>query len=121
MKASSTFVRLKNGRTSFAVVGVETLPVADPLAGWAAELTHHARFYDEAIQRGVSDALGWHMRSGGAPASFLVIEFIELYVDTKPDAVQCAATTAAWQALGHDAAQLRYEFIGDEWRVSYGA
>ena len=51
-----------------------------------------------------------HEKRGGGPHHVEVAEFIDTHSDTTDDAVECAATLAAWESLGHKAgAGLRFE------------
>jgi hypothetical protein len=68
------------------------------------------------VANGIRDAIAWHALEGGVAASFRVLEIEELPVDTKPDAVRCAATMAAWKALGHDETGIAFEFDG-QWKA----
>jgi hypothetical protein len=54
---------------------------------------------------------------GGGSAEFTILEFVELLVDTKEDAVRCASAAAAWKALGHSEADLTFKFNG-AWRIA---
>jgi hypothetical protein len=104
------FIRHRNGISSFAEVGLEVVHGVAETVLWSVEVASFMPIYGSAVSMGVGDALKWHMAGGGRSASFRVTSIVELLVDTKPDAIRCAATAAAWIALGHDEAQLSFEF-----------
>lgn len=113
MRATSKFFRHKNGLSAFAVVGVETtVASSSSLITWLPEVAIHEREYRDVVANGIAIAFNAHRAKGGGPVSFQIVEFVELLVDTKDDAVQCAATAAAWMALGHDESEVTYEFDG---------
>lgn len=118
MKASYHFRMTKNGLTAYAAVELEA--VASPFVHvtWSGELKRYARKYSKAVEEGTRDAAEWHALLGHSSASFRVVGFTELLVDTRPDAVKCAATAAAWKALGHDEGCLEFMHNGKEWVVN---
>ena len=116
MKATYKFFKYKAGISSFAVVGLEAVSSSKTGVVWLPELVEYERTYSNAVAGGVAAAMKHHMTRGGAPSSFIVTEFTELIVDTKEDAVCCAATVAAWKALGHDESEIVFEFDG-HWKA----
>ena len=112
MKATYKFFKYKAGISSFAVVGLETVSSSETGVVWSTKLVEYERTYSDAVAEGVAAAMKHHITRGGAPSSFIVTEFTELIVDTKEDAVCCAATVAAWKALGHDESEIVFEFDG---------
>lgn len=109
------FFKHKNGNSSFAAITLELMEGATGIVGWAEALASHEAAYGEAVRLGIKGALKWH-GDGGDSASFRVVDFAELVVDTKPDAARCAATGAAWKALGHDEDRICFELDG-QWRA----
>lgn len=88
---------------------------------WAPEVNRGIRAeYQGDVEAGIDDARTWHLSKGGADASFQVTELGIFPVDTKADAVRCAATAAAWKALGNSEAELSIAWDGDRWVVTFG-
>jgi hypothetical protein len=117
MKGSFKFFKHKNGISAFAAIGVESAPSSDLSITWTKDVAHYERNYGRAVREGISQALSWHRDLGGGSAEFTILEFVELVVDTKVDAVKCASAAAAWKALGHSEAELTFDFDG-AWRVA---
>jgi hypothetical protein len=117
MKASFKFFNHKNGISAFAEIGVESTLSAEFSVKWADDLAHYERNYGDAVREGIIQALRWHVDAGSGSAAFTISQFIELVVDTKADAVRCAATVAAWKALGHSETDLTFAFDGT-WHVT---
>ena len=110
------FAKQMGGKGCFAAISLDLLSnVAAPVE-WAASLEFYERIYGAAVTEGIQDALDWHVAAGGEPGCFLVTDFIDFPVDTKPDAVRCAATMAAWKSLGHDENGIIFYFT-DECRA----
>ncbi len=57
--------------------------------------------YGAYIHNGVLYAYDLHIKNGGKKASFIILSLIETASDTDGDAMNCAAVSATWQALGH--------------------
>jgi hypothetical protein len=110
------FFKHRNGISSFASISLELVDGPPEAVEWADGISSLQAIYGEAVRLGIKDALQWHIATGGKSAAFLVVNFTELVVDTKPDAARCAATGAAWKALGHDESSLYFAFDG-EWRA----
>lgn len=108
------FFRHKGGTSAFAAITLEPHAGLDGGVEWMSGVKSFEPLYGEAVASGVRDALAWHTQEGGDVIAFVVIALEELLVDTKPDAVRCAATMAAWKALGHDESGIRFVFEG-EW------
>jgi hypothetical protein len=117
MRATHKFFKHKNGKSAFAVVGIEAVPADEVTITWSPELAFAEKEYSPAVTEGINKAIRWHSERGGGLSTFTITEFTELYVDTKPDAVSCAAAAAAWKALGHDETLLNFEFQ-ENWIVS---
>jgi len=112
MSAFYKFLKHKNGITSFAAIGLELLPLSEHRVSWPSDLMMYEQLYADAVAEGINFAMQHHLSLEGKPASFLVSEFQELPVDTKFDAVRCAASVAAWKALGHEEDEVTFEFNG---------
>jgi len=110
------FCKTKNGITSFASLSIESVDQNATYLIWAENVAKFASRYEAAVKSGIDDAMQWHVESGGKPVAFRVVDFTELLVDTKMDAVRCAATFAAWLELGHLECQLSIEWKG-EWQI----
>lgn len=104
------FFRHKGGISAFAAITLEPQAGSDRGVEWMSGVKSFEPIYGEAVASGVRDALAWHTQEGGTSTSFLALELEELLVDTKPHAVRCAATMAAWKALGHDESGISFEF-----------
>jgi len=106
------FFKHNDGISAFAAIAVEPITgVRDPIE-WGPKVKARQMIYGDAVSDGIRDALDWHLREGGVATAFRILEIEELLVDTKPDAVRCAATMAAWKALGHDETAIAFEFDG---------
>jgi len=114
---SYKFFKHKNGISSFAALSVELANGSPGNVEWADGIVSFESIYGDVVKSGIRDALKWHTDSGGAPAAFRVLEFTELVVDTRPDAVRCAATGAAWKELGHDDTEILFEHDTHEWKA----
>ncbi len=104
------FFKHKGGLSAFAAITLEQQAGSEGGVEWMSQIKSFEPTYGEAVASGVRDAIAWHTQEGGTSTAFLVLEFEELLVDTKPDAVRCAATMAAWKALGHDESSISFEF-----------
>lgn len=104
------FFKTKGGVSAFAAITLEPQAGSDEVVEWMPSVRLFEAIYGKAVASGIRDALAWHSAEGGAPTSFRVLDFTELLVDTKPDAVRCAATMAAWKALGHEESGISFEF-----------
>jgi len=116
MRATKKFFRHRNGISSFAAVTLETTPPTSAAVAWASSAGCPAEYRDAVIS-GIAIAHDAHAAIGGQATCFRVVEVVELLADTKADAVLCAAAGAAWVALGHSIAEVRYEFV-NAWRAS---
>src|ERR1039458_6543609 len=110
MKAAFKFLMHKNGISAFAAISVDAIPSSQFSVTWSNDLTQHERGYGTVVREGIADAMRWHCETVGSPAAFTVTEFTELVVDTKPDAVRCASSAAAWKALGHSETEMNFSF-----------
>jgi hypothetical protein len=114
------FFKHKNGISAFAAITIELISGAEDSIEWAPMAQAQKKSYGEAVLNGIRDAVAWHVLRGGVATGFKVLEIEELLVDTKPDAVRCAATMAAWKALGHAETDVAFEF-DNEWKARYNA
>src|SRR5215467_9475140 len=117
MNASYRFTKYKDGRGAFAEIGIESVPSSHFSVRLPDSLAIYERVYGSAVYEGISQALRWHHDLEGSLATFTILRFVQLTVDTKEDAVRCASTTAAWMALGHSETELAYNFDGT-WQVA---
>jgi hypothetical protein len=60
-----------------------------------------------------------HELRGGEACWVEIVELIEAPVDTRADAVRCAATLATWKALGHSEADADVVFENGEWWIRF--
>jgi len=110
------FAKLKNGIGAFAAIAVETIDGVSGVIEWSPSEKALQKNYGEAVSNGIEDAVAWHVLEGGQTKSFRILQFEYLVMDTTLDAVRCAATMAAWKSLGHDEAQIVFEYDG-EWKA----
>jgi hypothetical protein len=110
------FFKHKNGLSAFAAIALEPVAGVKDTLEWEPAAQALEKFYGEAVSNGIRDAVAWHMLEGGAATAFRVLEIVQMLMDTKPDAVRCAATMAAWKALGHAESGIAFEFDG-EWKA----
>ena len=115
MQSSYKFFKHRNGISAFAEVAISSEPSSDFHVGWADDLVREEQDYRNAVREGVAQAARWHTDLGGEHASFTICRLVELRVDTKEDAVLCAAAMAAWKALGHPESEIEFVFDGT-WR-----
>ena len=106
------FFKYVNSISSFAAISLELAEGYPGAIFWADEIAALESVYGGSVRLGIKDALRWHAASGGQSTAFRVLDFTELLVDTKPDAARCAATVAAWKALGHNEAEIGFEHDG---------
>lgn len=111
------FFKYVNGISSFAAISLELAEGHPEAIFWADEITALESIYGGFVRLGIKDALRWHVASGGQSTAFHVLDFIELLVDTKPDAARCAVTAAAWKALGHNEAEIDFKHDG-QWSAN---
>jgi hypothetical protein len=110
------FAIQKGGKGRFAGVTIRAETGDFDGVHWSPVVTHLLRAeYGGEVAAGVADARRWHLARGGADASVEVIEILTFPVDSTPDAVRCAATAAAWKALGNAEEDLRFDAAGDRW------
>jgi hypothetical protein len=117
MKGSFKFFKQQNGTSAFAEIAVKSAPSSDFSVRWTNDRANYERNYGGAVWEGIVQALRWHRDLGGGSAEFTILEFIELVVDTKADAIKCASAAAAWKALGHSETELTFNFDGT-WHVT---
>ena len=108
------FIRHKGGFGAFAEITLEKQAGLREGVEWMSAVKSFEAIYGEAVASGIRDALAWLLLEGGATTAFKVLGLEVLLVDTKPDAVRCAATMAAWKALGHDESGISFE-LDREW------
>jgi hypothetical protein len=110
------FFKHKDGISAFAAIAIEPVSCVEGTVEWAPAVKSLERTYGEVVSNGIRDAVTWHMQEGGGATAFRILEIEELLVDTKPDAVRCAATMAAWKSLGHAETGITFHFDG-EWKA----
>ncbi len=118
MEGSYKFFRMRQGIASFAEMSVRAVPNDTMIIDWPKKLDPPMSTYADAITWGIALAYQQHQHFGGMPARIEVVEIVEVPVDTKADAVTCAAAVATWLALGHDESEIAFEFKGG-WTVSF--
>jgi len=85
---------------------------------WDMRLGTVERIYGDVVRRGVEAAYIRHLEIGGEGACIRIVDLVEVVVDTRPDAIQCATALATWKALGHDESEATVEYRNG-WEVSF--
>jgi hypothetical protein len=101
------FIKHHHGVTAFAEIAIEANPSDGFAIAWPSELAQLESAYNGPVRAGIEKAFAWHRANDDRLFTFAVRDLVELIVDTKLDAVECAATMAAWQSFG----PRRREFI----------
>ena len=116
---SFMFAKMLNGIGRAAVVEVEPCCFVDSIVVWASKYDGPAdkRPIEQDVTAGVGDAVGWHIAGGGGRVALRVVD-VDFGADFSLDAVRCAATMAAWLALGHDEAEIKFEVEKGRWRAA---
>ena len=114
-------LRTRAGITSFATVTVVSTPEQALRISWDASLADLQRIYGPFVQEGVEAAFRQHLKLGGDPQAVRVTDLAETAVDTKPDAVRCAASIAAWKSWGHSETEVTLTNDQGEWVVVFMA
>lgn len=119
MTGEYRFLRHQGGVTAFARVSIESRPndvwttILDALPeGDRAE-------YAAALEGGIDVAASAHTQRGGAPQIVAVTVLEQVFVDTKADAVRCAAAMAAWKSWDHPEADGLIRFADGEWGITF--
>ena len=119
MKAEFRFLRTHGGVTRFARVAV----VSELAEGWTITLSYApeepAPIHGDAVREGISRATAEQERLKGPRYRIDVHALAESVVDTSADAVECAATVAAWKSFGRDEAAAVVYFGDGRWRVRF--
>jgi hypothetical protein len=115
------FLRTKNGVTSFAAVGVSSRPSDELTIVWSDAASGLRGAYETAAEEGVQLAAREHQRRGGQPQSVEIASIVETPVDTRSDAVRCAAALAAWKSWGHLEAEASVMFEDGAWKVTFAS
>ncbi len=125
IRTKHRFLRwMGGGAVSFAEVAVDLQPSSTWTITWD-NLTYndseysYTGFYNTSIEEGVDIAAREHERRGGEPYLVGIVELIDQPVDTREDAVRCAAALATWKALGHSESEANVVFENGEWRVTF--
>lgn len=117
VKGTHRFLQTRNGVTAFAQVGIVATPDQRGAVLWATELEALREVHGAAVDMGIQLAVQAHRGMGGASHRFEVVELMETAVDSRPDAVRCAAALAAWRSLGHDESDASVVFEDGAWKV----
>jgi hypothetical protein len=134
MKGYYRFLRTRRGKCSFACVwvdvefGGESLTAEDALP---EQVDREAGEYNQrsaptwvaAALEGIQAALA-HARQVGIVANGCRVTLCKLVgsvIDTREDAIRCAAGLAVWDALGAPPCAPEAEFDGQSWRLVFPA
>lgn len=113
------FLRTLGGITSFAAVSVVSRPAEKMQVLWDPSLSQLQPIFRFAVDQGLKLAFHEHQRRGGSEQAVEVIKLAQAPVDTRPDAVRCAATIAAWKSWGHSENELTISNDRGEWIVVF--
>src|SRR5262249_13525829 len=121
MTSTYRFMRTHNGVTAYAKISM-TSHVSDSWKlSWNGPILDIEGIYGHAVQMGFQLAAVEHEKRGGMPQHVTLTALVESATDTKPDAVRCATTLAAWEAWGHSSAETKVVFDQHEWVVIFQA
>lgn len=120
MRGEHRFRRVRGGRIAYANVGVSSQPDAVWRIQWAPELEFYRHNeLGAAMEAGVRLAARAHEARGGRLQCVKLVSFGFMPADTLPDAVECAAALASWQAWGHPETDARVDFLEEKWKVVF--
>jgi hypothetical protein len=113
------FAKMINGIGRAAMVELEPCCFVDAIVVWVSKYDGLAdkRPIELDVNVGVGGAVGWHIAGGGGKVALRVVD-VDFGADFSLDAVRCAATMAAWLALGHDEAGIKFEVEKGRWRAA---
>jgi len=112
------FCKFKEGRGSYAVIGLTARPSEEFRISYSEHFPKWALHYDAAIQDGIRSAFDAYASKEGGCMEFEVAEFEDFPVDTKACDVTCAAGAAAWLELGGSESDLVFERDG-KWQIRF--
>src|SRR5438128_1375576 len=100
MLSTYKFKRHVGGIPAFAEVTINTQEGAPWGIVWSEKSRPLRDEYGADTEPALEHAASACRSHGGVPAAVRIEEIVELYVDTKSDAVAVAAVMAAWKAWG---------------------
>jgi hypothetical protein len=114
------FLKTRGGITGFASVTVESTPAPELTVSWDPRIAPNLyRDYGTAAREGVTAAFRAHQKRGGLPQQVQISELLETVVDTRPDAVRCAAGIAAWKSWGWPESDVTILNQEGEWTAAF--
>lgn len=113
------FLRTRDGVTAFAHVRVKSQRNETWTLVWNEGLAALEGIYGPAVKAGVDLAAREHTKRGGEPQRVEVMSLMETAVDTRPDAVTCAAALAAWKSWDHSESETSVIFDDGRWEVLF--
>jgi hypothetical protein len=117
--ANYRFLETVEGATRFAKVTLQS--EASPQ--WKVTLTglpHTMQeLYGDAIRQGLNTAMAEQDRHQGPRYHVTVTELVETTVDTTVDAVECAATIAAWKSFDGKEDAISLLFVDGHWVTQF--
>lgn len=130
MKGQCRFLRVQSGITHFARVQVQVHPGDDVLEiedglpesidPGKGEVNRQANpTWVDAALNGIREAVQLGQQQGAIHTGCRVVltRLVGTAVDTRPDAVFCAAGLAIWDALGNPSPALQAYFDGEHWNL----
>lgn len=115
MRSKIVFMKTKNKKASFAKIEIEANKSDVFEIEWLRECAEFKQEYNEAVQNGIRYAFD-SKNNNENKFKFTILDFVELLVDTNTYAVQCAATIAAWEAMGGDVKDINI-YHDEYWKV----
>ena len=112
-------LKTQNGVTSFAAVSIESTPAKNWSVTWNPTMTNLETVYGRSVDAGISAARHEHVSRGGKPYAMEIVALDETVSDTQCDAVECAASIAAWLSWGHDEYDVLLRNADGLWRVEF--
>lgn len=104
---------------AFAQVTVCSEPSAASRVEWDDGLDGMRRVWGADIEKGIEQAADAHRKGGGAAHSVRVVDVVDVPVDTRADAVRCAAAIAAWTSFGGDESAAGAALDAGGWKVVF--
>lgn len=117
MRSKVVFMKSKENKSSFAKIEIEASESDIFKIKWPEEYAEFKLEYGEAVKNGIEYAFEVRSKIKGKKSfKFSILDFVELIVDTNIHAVQCAATVAAWEAMGENIKNINY-YYDHHWNV----
>jgi hypothetical protein len=114
------FLRTKNGITSYAKIVVISRPTIMWQISWNPKLPkYYLGEYGSVIKQATEFVLDEHTKRNGTPQGIEIAALEDSVVDTKHDAVLCAAVMAIWKSLGYFEGDINFVFDEGQWKPAF--